>query len=120
MLNGDVIKLADFGWSNYVLEERNTFCGTLEYVSPEIILKKHYDEKVDIWAVGVLLYELTHGHSPFYPVDIKISNQDELFERIKDNILKVKYRLKEDLSQNIKELIRKLLSENPEERPRAQ
>lgn len=38
-----------------------TFCGTLDYVSPEVVSGKDYDFKVDIWSIGVLTYELVTG-----------------------------------------------------------
>ncbi|EGR27829.1 protein kinase domain protein, partial [Ichthyophthirius multifiliis] len=63
--NGD-IKLCDFGWSaeqnNSV---RNTFCGTIDYMAPEMIENIPYDHKIDIWSLGILLYELLHGYTPF-------------------------------------------------------
>jgi serine/threonine protein kinase len=46
-------------------ERRTTFCGTLDYVSPEVILGSEYDFSVDAWSVGVLCYELCTGHAPF-------------------------------------------------------
>lgn len=45
--------------------KRSTFCGTTDYVPPEIVEGAEYDERVDIWALGVLLYELASGHAPF-------------------------------------------------------
>lgn len=60
------IKLCDFGWAVNKKEElRNTFCGTPLYLSPELLQGARYDEKVDLWAVGVLAYELYFGTSPF-------------------------------------------------------
>ena len=44
---------------------RETFCGTLEYIAPEMYQGGTYDEKADIWALGILLYEMLHGTSPF-------------------------------------------------------
>ncbi|EGR33859.1 protein kinase domain protein [Ichthyophthirius multifiliis] len=61
-----VLKISDFGWSVYTLQEkRMTFCGTLDYVSPEIVQGTDYDQKVDIWSIGILCYELLVGKPPF-------------------------------------------------------
>ena len=49
----------------YLLRKRQTFCGTLDYVPPEIVNGDYYDEKVDIWSLGVLCYELATGKAPF-------------------------------------------------------
>lgn len=70
------IKLCDFGWCAENIHQkrqiqkclyfkRKTFCGTYEYMAPEIILDLPYDYTIDIWAIGILLYELVHGFAPF-------------------------------------------------------
>lgn len=62
------VKLCDFGWSNFQKGQlkRTTFCGTLDYLAPEMVEEGHqHDLTVDIWALGVLIYELCTGHSPF-------------------------------------------------------
>lgn len=60
------IKLCDFGWCSEVeIGNRKTFCGTFEYMAPEIIREEPYDKSIDIWALGVLLYEMIYGYSPF-------------------------------------------------------
>ena len=60
------VKLCDFGWSTHTIDERRmTFCGTVDYVAPELIYQEPYDEKIDIWAVGILSYELLTGQAPF-------------------------------------------------------
>ena len=60
------IKLCDFGWcAEGITTARNTFCGTYEYMAPEMLFGNNYDFSIDIWALGVLLYEMVHGHAPF-------------------------------------------------------
>merc|ERR1719379_3326469 len=54
----DHIKLADFGWANLVeADKRDTFCGTLDYLPPEMIMGTGHDESADMWNMGVLTYE---------------------------------------------------------------
>ena len=60
------VKLCDFGWSALQADIWKTFCGTYEYMAPEIFENFTYNYSVDIWSLGILLYELFHGHSPFY------------------------------------------------------
>jgi serine/threonine protein kinase len=74
MITQGNIKLCDFGWAVNKKEElRSTFCGTPLYLSPELLQGSRYDEKVDLWAIGVLAYELFFGTSPF-----DISEQQDL------------------------------------------
>ena len=103
-------KLADFGWSNYVLDgERKTFCGTPEYLAPEMVNKKGHDTSVDIWALGVLLFELLSGKLPF-----RGRNHRELFSNI--GALNIKWP-GNDFNALAKNLIIKILKQNPKERP---
>lgn len=59
------VLLADFGWSNYFNDPRKTVCGTIEYLPPEIVKKQEHGPAADIWCLGVLLYEMLMGKSPF-------------------------------------------------------
>jgi serine/threonine protein kinase len=58
----DVVKLSDFGYSVYSPHDiRKSFCGTLAYLSPEMLEGAVYGSSVDIWGLGVLCYELLSG-----------------------------------------------------------
>jgi aurora kinase len=64
------IKISDFGWSVHApSNRRTTYCGTLDYLPPEMIRPggqdNSYDEKVDLWSLGVLMYEFLVGEAPF-------------------------------------------------------
>ena len=100
----NIVKLCDFGWSVTLKDsKRTTFCGTVEYMAPEIIKKEKYDESIDIWSLGVLLYELVHSYSPFFSEDLdakKIGNNIT-----NNNNLK----FKEGLSDDYKNLVESLL-----------
>lgn len=68
LLDADgAVKLADFGWSNFFNEDRRrlTYCGTPEYLAPEMINQSGHDKSLDIWNLGVLLFELLTGNPPF-------------------------------------------------------
>jgi len=57
--------LCDFGWASVVNSHRNTYCGTLDYASPEVLERKDYGLSVDVWSIGILAYEMLMGKAPF-------------------------------------------------------
>lgn len=71
------IKLSDFGLAKRA-STSNTFCGTPEYISPEMILGQGHDHTADWWALGVLTYEMLTGVPPFYD-----KNRNMMFLNIK-------------------------------------
>ena len=105
------IKLCDFGWAKELtLENRSTFCGTVEYMAPEIVGSENYDYGVDIWSLGILLYELLYGHSPF-----RADNTKNVMLNIKSHELTYEDKNK-NISHSCKDLIKKLLNNNPQKR----
>ena len=61
-----MLKISDFGWSiRSKSGVRNTVCGTLDYLCPEMINDKDYNNKVDLWCLGVLIFEFCTGVPPF-------------------------------------------------------
>ena len=109
LADGNIAKLTDFGWSNYIQgeEKRNTVCGTPIYLAPEIINESGHDEKVDIWCIGVLLFELSTGTIPFAGNDM---------ETLKRNINSVKINWPSHINLEAKNLISKILKYDPSSR----
>eukprot|EP00347_Sterkiella_histriomuscorum_P003162 403365355 len=66
------VKISDFGFARIILPEQNnrkkTVCGTPKYMDPNLLLNQdsHYSQKIDIWSLGILFYEMITGFSPFY------------------------------------------------------
>ncbi len=99
----DNVKLCDFGWCvELSIGNRITFCGTYEYMAPEIIKEVPYNHSIDVWSLGVLLYELLHGYSPFKSKCEEREDYNEIFK----NIVKENFDIeREDLSLECKDLI---------------
>lgn len=114
LLDADLnVKLCDFGWSAEYFENvnRETLCGTYEYMAPEVFFRNKQTKKTDIWALGVLLYELFHGYAPFRGL-----RMDTVMHAIMRNVIA----FKKNLSADIKDLIVKILIFDPKKRPAIQ
>ena len=106
-LNGE-LKVADFGWSVHApSSRRTTLCGTLDYLPPEMIEGHDHDASVDIWSIGILLYEFLVGAPPF-----ESSGQRETCKRIRN----VDLRFPSFVSPLARNLIESLLKHDPNER----
>ena len=106
----NILKLCDFGWSVHLNNnKRETFCGTVEYMAPEIVKNEGYDFSIDVWSLGVLLYELIHSHSPFVVKDLDIN-------KIENNIISKGLKFKKEISNECKDLIQKLLAKSVKKR----
>lgn len=131
------IKLADFGWSSYInnnynhnqggrdgsgvssgnndinisnnhtSNRRTTMCGTLDYLPPEMVEAKQHDEHVDVWALGVLLYELLVGHPPF-----EEKHAGDTYKRI----ARVDFSIPSYVDEDARDLVERLLVYDPQQR----
>ena len=107
--SGMQAKLTDFGWSNYMQGEykRTTVCGTPIYLAPEMISNSGHDEKVDIWCIGVLLFELMTGVQPWKGTDVNT---------VKMNISRLNINWPKNMDKKARDLISKILKYYPYER----
>lgn len=97
------IKLTDFGLAKMFSsdEKLQSVCGTPDYIAPELILELGYDNMVDWWGFGILMYELLVSFPPFYDENI-----DLMYDKIKNNT--VKYPKNINLSEEARDLINKV------------
>ena len=106
-----VLKVGDFGLATNLgdgMKDKNWLCGTPNYIAPEVLAKKPHTTKVDIWAIGCVLYALVVGIPPF-----ETANLDKTYKKISQN----DYTLPSTMSLEAQDLIKILLSPEPEDRP---
>jgi serine/threonine protein kinase len=89
-------------------DDRTTYCGTLDYMAPEILKAINYSNKVDIWSLGVILFELLQGQTPF-----KARTPAERIQKITEKNLQFLV----GVSTAAKAIIGKMLRNDPRERP---
>ncbi|KAI8928496.1 kinase-like domain-containing protein [Entophlyctis helioformis] len=100
------LKIADFGWSVHAPNaRRQTICGTLDYLPPEMIEGHDHNEKVDLWSLGVLCYEFLVGVPPF--------EDQRSYKATYRRITKVDLKFPDYISQEAADLITKLLRREP-------
>ncbi|CAG2219521.1 SGK3 [Mytilus edulis] len=104
------VTLTDFGLCKEGIEgmgTTSTFCGTPEYLAPEVLRKQPYDKTVDWWCLGAVLYEMMYGLPPFYSRDTA-----EMY----DNILYKPLRLRTNVSSAARSILEGLLQKEKEQR----
>ncbi|XP_063703972.1 ribosomal protein S6 kinase 2 beta-like [Culicoides brevitarsis] len=103
------IALTDFGLSKQPLDGAKTysFCGTVEYMAPEVVNRKGHTFAADWWSYGVLMFEMLTGNLPFHGQN----RQDTM-----NQILKSKLGMPENLSPEAQSLLRALFKRNPQNR----
>jgi 3-phosphoinositide dependent protein kinase-1 len=85
----------------------DTFVGSQEYVSPEVLKSIGSAEPCDIWSLGCLIYQLFVGKTPF-----SNTNEYDVFQKI----IKVEYEFPEDFPEDAKDLVNQMLRFNPSQR----
>jgi len=107
---GHVI-MTDFGLSKEGLlrqsDTTKTFCGTPEYLAPEIVSGGNYTKAIDWWSVGTLVYEMLTGLPPFYS-----QNEDQMYQKI----MKADIVIPQGFSKEVEDLIKRFLTRDPTKR----
>ncbi|XP_022435741.1 serine/threonine-protein kinase ULK3 isoform X2 [Delphinapterus leucas] len=106
------LKLADFGFAQHMSpwDEKHVLRGSPLYMAPEMVCQRQYDARVDLWSVGVILYEALFGQPPFASRSFS-----ELEEKIRSNRV-IELPLRPALSQDCRDLLQRLLERDPSRR----
>jgi serine/threonine protein kinase len=95
------VKLVDLGLAKFIPAGKTwTICGTPDYIAPEIILHEGHNHAVDCWAIGILIYEMLTGTTPFADSDAM---------KVYQNILKHDIRIPNSFSKDVADIVKKLL-----------
>ncbi len=135
------VKLGDFGWAivKRAASKRTTICGTMEYLPPEVCrgaresmalnggglvagasISEEYDESFDLYTLGVLLYEMLVGHSPFAgPAFATPTGEPATEAAMLARILAGAFAIPHSLPRDVHMLVRQLMSAEPAARPSA-
>lgn len=103
-----VIKMIDFGLATFINQGKlNDYVGTPQFAAPEIISRQPYDEKVDIWSAGVVLYNMITGYEPFY---------SEYQSQLKEQILYKNINFDKIKNAALRSLCQGMLTRDPKKR----
>ncbi|CAK9806871.1 Serine/threonine-protein kinase ULK3 [Anthophora quadrimaculata] len=106
------LKVGDFGFAQYLSNSEQKFAirGSLLYMAPELLSKRKYDARIDLWSIGVIMYECLFGKPPY-----SSSSFQELVEKIKDT-RPIELPKGSHVSRECKDLLLSLLRHNPDKR----
>jgi hypothetical protein len=102
--------VVDFGFAKHITDKTYTFCGTPNYLAPEIVMNLGHANGADHWALGVLIYEMLAGENPFFYEDM---DQMALFQAVIQDKF---YPLPDTISPESHDLVGRLLEKDPTER----
>ncbi|BES93980.1 ribosomal protein S6 kinase [Nesidiocoris tenuis] len=116
----DALKLCDFGFAKQLRADNGllmTPCYTANFVAPEVLKRQGYDAACDIWSLGILLYTLLAGRTPF--TNSPEDTPTDILQRIGDSKLDLESGNWTNISNEAKDLVRKMLHVDPAKRPTA-
>ena len=107
--NRPIVKLIDFGLAQYICrgQKMRGKIGTTMFMAPEILLKQPYDEKIDLWSTGIILYNMITGCEPFNNSNEELRRRQILYSQINFEIIK---------NNDLRELCQEMLERDPEKR----
>jgi serine/threonine-protein kinase ULK3 len=107
-----VLKICDFGFAQHLgpEEENHTVKGSPLYMAPEIILRRTYDPRADLWSIGVIFYECLFGKAPY-----SSRTMEELLEKVK-SLQRIEIPPNSKISAECEDLLTRLLQHDPDQR----